>query len=245
MKKRQNIRSGIIIMTFLLFPIIQFYFSPYLIVWGATKGIITASFFTFSILLFGSMFVGRAFCGWFMACGGMQEILFSVNNKKPRTGKLDYLKYALWTQWLLSIVLVVLLAGGYRKIDYFFHLDYGISVNNVFMYIPYYSVILIFFILPVVFGKRAVCHYLCWMSPFMIVGRKISNLLAFPALRIQVDESKCINCHICNKECPMSLDVCLMVNKRKMENSECILCGKCIDSCPKQVLWYYWGKPVK
>ena len=245
MRKRQRIRSGITIFSVLLFPITIFYFSPYLIVWGASQGIITASFFSFTFLMFGALFAGRAFCGWLMPCGGMQEVFFQINNSKPKTGKLDYIKFAIWIPWLLTILLLVLKAGGYRKVDYFFHLEHGISVSNLYMYIPYYSVILIFFILSVIFGKRAGCHYICWISPFMIIGRKISNYLAFPALRLQADKSMCIKCNICNKECPMSLDVCNMVLIDQMENSECILCGNCIDHCPKSVIRYYWGKPIK
>ena len=175
----------------------------------------------------------------------MQEIFFAINGKKPKTGKIDYIKFAIWIPWLLAIAILVFKAGGYKDVEYFFHLEHGISVNNVYMYIPYYSVILIFLVLSTIFGKRASCHYLCWMSPFMIIGRKISNFLTFPALRLLADKSNCISCNICNIECPMSLDVCKMVLEEKMENSECILCGKCIDHCSKSVIRYYWGKPIK
>ena len=135
MKKRQHIRSGLIILSFLLFPITQFYFSPYLMVWGASQGIITASFCTFAFMLFGALFIGRAFCGWIMPCAGMQETFFLNNKKKPKTGKLTYIKFALWLPWLLAIMVLALRAGGYKKVEYFFHLEHGISVSNVYMYI--------------------------------------------------------------------------------------------------------------
>lgn len=242
MKKRQKVRNFFIILSFLLFPITQFYFSPYLIVWGASQGIITASFFTFAVLFFGALFIGRSFCGWIMPCGGMQEIFSLINDNKPKTGKLDYIKFVIWTPWIISIITLALWAGGYKKVEYFFHLEYGISVNNVYMYVPYYGVMLIFFLISLIFGRRANCHYICWMSPFMIIGRKISNYLYIPSLRLKSDKSKCINCKTCNKECPMSLDVNSMVDKGNMENTECILCGKCIDSCPKNVISFYFGR---
>jgi polyferredoxin len=134
MKKRQHIRSGLIILSLLLFPITQFYFSPYLVVWGASQGIITASFFTFAFMLFGAFFIGRAFCGWVMPCAGMQEMFFLINKKKPKTGKLGYIKFALWFPWLLAIMVLVLCAGGYKNVEYFFHLEHGISVSNVYVY---------------------------------------------------------------------------------------------------------------
>ena len=36
--KRQHVRKGILIASFALFPVSIFYFSPYLIVWGAFSG---------------------------------------------------------------------------------------------------------------------------------------------------------------------------------------------------------------
>ena len=47
MKKRQNIRKALIIISFLLFPITIFYLSPYLIVFGATTGVIVGSMIVF------------------------------------------------------------------------------------------------------------------------------------------------------------------------------------------------------
>lgn len=245
MKKRQKIRNFFLIISFLLFPITQFYFSPYLILWGASEGIITASFFTFALLLFGAIVTGRSFCGWIMPCGGMQEIFSLFNNKKPKTGKLDFIKFVIWIPWLMAILILFMLAGGYKETDYFFHLENGISVSNVYMYVPYYGVILIFLLISLIFGRRANCHYICWMSPFMIMGRSISNCLYIPSLRLKSDKSKCINCKICNRECPMSLDVNAMVKKANMENVECILCGKCVDSCPKEVIGFYFGSLKK
>jgi polyferredoxin len=143
---------------------------------------------------------------------------------------------------MITIVTVALLAGGIKRADYFFIMDHGISVSNIYMYIPYYIVILLFFLNSIIFGKRANCHYLCWMSPFMIIGRKISNFFNIPSVRIKSEKDKCINCKKCNSECPMSLDVNNMVNCNKLENYECILCGKCADICPKNVIKFDFGR---
>lgn len=240
--ERQNMRYFFIVFSFLLFPVTQFYFSPYLVIWGASQGIITASFVTFTALFLGALLIGRAFCGWVMPCAGMQEVFFLINNNKPKTGKLDYLKFIIWVPWVISIAILFLLAGGYKRTEYFFHLQNGISVSNVYMYIPYYIVMLLFFLNSVIFGKRANCHYLCWMSPFMIVARKISGFLNTPALRLKAESAKCVNCKICDRECPMSLEVSDMVSRGYMENSECILCGRCVDACAKHAIGFYFGR---
>lgn len=243
MKKRQRIRSFLIIFTFLLFPVVQFYFSPYLMVWGASRGLITASFFTFAFLFIGSLFFGRAFCGWIMPCAGMQEICYPINPKVPKNNKFRFLKFAIWIPWLLSIVILVLRAGGYKEIDYFFHLEYGISVSNIYMYIPYYATILLFFILSLSFGKRASCHYVCWMSPFMITGRKISNLLKLKALRLKTNNTDCNTCKLCTKTCPMGLEVHELVKNKTIEHRDCILCGQCADVCKREVIKFAWTAP--
>ena len=38
--KRQRVRIGILLASFALFPVTIFYFSPYLIVWGAFQGVV-------------------------------------------------------------------------------------------------------------------------------------------------------------------------------------------------------------
>ena len=40
--KRQRARMGVLLVSFALFPVTIFYFSPYLIVWGAFQGVAAA-----------------------------------------------------------------------------------------------------------------------------------------------------------------------------------------------------------
>jgi predicted aldo/keto reductase-like oxidoreductase len=51
----------------------------------------------------------------------------------------------------------------------------------------------------------------------MILGRRIRNLARWPALRLQADADKCIDCKRCTSECPMSLEVHEMVRAGEME----------------------------
>ncbi|MEF9426500.1 MAG: hypothetical protein L0956_04760 [Candidatus Mariimomonas ferrooxydans] len=58
---RQRIRTGIIFITFLLLPAVYYYFSPYLIIMGASEGIISGSFIVFAFLFLSSLFFGKKF----------------------------------------------------------------------------------------------------------------------------------------------------------------------------------------
>jgi polyferredoxin len=239
MLKRQQIRKMFLIVMFLLFPIIFAYFSPYLIMLGASEGIVTASFIVFAFLFVFSLFFGRAWCGYVCPAGGLQECVMLAQNKKAKGGKLFWIKYFIWVPWLCTIIFLFIKAGGIQKVEPLFNIEKGISIaGHSFMIIIYFGVVAIFTIMSLLFGKRASCHYLCWMAPFMILGTKFSNVLHIPRLRIKADASKCIGCGKCNEKCAMSLDVKSMVQNEGLKHPECILCGECVDACPKQVIGY-------
>jgi polyferredoxin len=236
--RRQNIRFGLLMFTFLLFPVVMNFLSPYVIIDGAFQGIVSGSFLLFSGLFISSLFVGRLWCGWVCPAAGLQEASFAINNRRVRGKRLDWIKWIIWVLWIGVIVFGFITAGGFAKVDPLHLTDSGISVDAPQKYFIYYIVIAIVFGLAVIVGRRAFCHAGCWMAPFMILGRKIRNGLNTPALRLTAETEKCINCKKCTRVCSMSLDVNAMVQARKMENAECILCGKCIDICPEGVIHY-------
>ena len=123
---------------------------------------------------------------------------------------------------------------GISAVHFFYETIGGISVVEISAYIIYYVVILTILILSLWAGKRGFCHYICWISPFMIIGTKIKHIFNWPSLRLKAYSDLCIRCKRCNQVCPMSLDVMGMVQKNKLYNSECILCGLCVDHCPKK-----------
>jgi len=241
MKPRQKIRKGIILFSFFLFPAIYYYLSPVLIIEASSKGIINGSFILFLLIFFSSLFLSRGFCGWVCPGAGCQESIFLARSKEVTRG--DYIKWFIWVPWISSIVILAILAGGYSKIDFFFQTTHGLSIGNLQSLITYFLVLFLLIVLPAfIFGKRSFCHHLCWMAPFMILGRKIRNYFQWASLRLKSNPEICIHCHICSEHCPMSLPVEEMVNQKIMENTECILCGTCVDVCKQGVIAYNWGK---
>ena len=236
--KRQQVRILLLLISFLLFPVTIFYFSPYLIIVGALEGIVTGSFLLFSLLFAGSLLFGRLFCAYACPAGGLQEMAGMVNGKKAKQGKRDYIKYAIWIVWILAIALIFITSGGIKKIDPFYMTDHGVSVSSSVGYILYYFIIGLLFIPALIFGKRACCHYLCWMAPFMILGTKLRKKMKAPGLSVKVADIACVSCGRCTKHCPMGLEVESMVKNGAIDSSECILCGTCIDECPKKILFY-------
>ena len=146
--KRQKVRKFLVILSFLLFPVTIYYFSPYLIIQGASEGIINGSFIVFCAMLFASLFFGRAFCGWLCPAGGLQECLTLVSDKKAKGGRRNWTKYAIWIPWIAIIATISISAGGFQKIDFLYQTTSGISVANTLSYIVYYAVLLLIVVFP-------------------------------------------------------------------------------------------------
>jgi len=235
---RQRIRKGLLLVSFLLFPITLYYFSPVLIIQGAAEGILNGSAIVFGLMFLSALFFGRLWCGWACPAGALQEFAEPVNRRRTPGGKFNWIKWAIWVPWILLIAVTVVQTGGYRTVDPFYQLEGGATVVQPYWFMIYYIVIAVFLALALIFGRRAGCHTICWMAPFMIIGRWIRNLVRWPALRLVADPDNCSDCQTCTRNCPMSLDVNGMVQRGEMEDGECILCGNCVDGCPKDAIRY-------
>jgi ferredoxin-type protein NapH len=239
---RQAFRGAMTIFMFALFPLIYYYFSPYLVIMGAAEGIVAGSLLVFTLLFLTSLFLGRAFCGWVCPAGATQELCAKARNTSFKNGKRNWIKYVIWVPWLSIIIVMFLQAGTIMAIDPLYQTYFGISITGAESAIMFLAIAGLIAVIALATGRRGACHTICWMAPFMIIGRKIRNTVNWPALQLEADSSKCINCKACTRNCSMSLDVNKMVKKQSMENVECILCGRCVDVCPKGVIKYAFDR---
>ncbi len=232
--KRQILRKRISTISFFIFPATFVYFSPYVIVDASAKGIICGSFFTFILLFIGSLFFGRAFCSWACGLGAAQEILSPLKKNFAMKGRI--IKWLIWVPWITAIIILAIRFEGNREINPIYRTNHGFSLGSIYTAIAYMCVMLVLLIAQLAVGKRSYCKSICWIAPFMILGRKIQNLLKTPSLKLVKTDSPCINCKKCTKNCLMGLDVENMILTNKMENSECILCGTCADVCNRECI---------
>jgi len=232
----------------LLFPMTLYYFSPAIILQGASEGIVNASLIVFGLMFVGSLFVGRLWCGWACPAGALQEFASPINHRPVRGRRIDRIKWSIWIPWVGLIVALAVGAGGYRRVDPFYQFEGGVTMalpldgSGPPWFMIYYIIIALFVGLAIIVGRRAGCHTVCWMAPFMILGRRIRNLFQWPALRLKAEPATCISCKTCTRNCPMSLDVHGMVQRANMENDECILCGSCADGCPKDTIRFSFSR---
>lgn len=244
--KRQKIRKLLLILSLLLFPVTLYYFSPALIFDAGMKGVINGSFLVFAAMLVLSVPFGRLFCAYLCPAGGLQECAFAVNDKLPKQGWRNKIKYVIWSVWILAVAVCYISNKKELKIDFWFETEHGISVSEIQSYVIYYGILCLILIPALLAGKRAFCHYFCWMAPFMVLGTKLRRLLHLPGLYVKVKaEQNCISCGKCSRSCPMGIDVVREMEKEQIRSRgylpECIQCGACIDQCPRSVLAYGFG----
>jgi polyferredoxin len=90
-------------------------------------------------------------------------------------------------------------------------------------------------------GSRAYCRTFC---PFITVSGLLSRFSVFKIA--PVINNSCTGCGLCNKACPMLVDVRDSVkNNRRIFNKSCIICERCVDACPEKCLELAPGWPWK
>ena len=234
--KLQRFRKFTLIFSMLLFPITIYYFSPYLIVMAAFQHIINGSFIVFCLMFVLGIFFGRFWCGFFCPTGGMSECFAEFSPKAPKQGWRNCIKYAIWVAWIACVAVFHILGKGAYTIQPFFMTDHGISMANIYSFVIYYGIVILFLIPAIIHGKRANCHYICWMAPFMIFGYKFGRTLRLPQLKLKAKSQNCAGCKKCDKACPMSLAVSEMAKAGELKSAECVLCGACAAACSNNVI---------
>lgn len=74
-----------------------------------------------------------------------------------------------------------------------------------------------------VFGQYASCKYICWQTPFMIIGTKILDYFHLRGVRLAAEKEHCKSCSLCTIKCPMNIEVMENVKTGYMSHTECLL----------------------
>lgn len=237
--RRQRWRAAFQIVLLVIFPVIIWYFSPYLPYMGLVEGIVSGSVVTFAFLCIAAIPASRLFCGWLCPVGALQHFATQVQDRTPRGAWIRLVKYFIWFPWIggMAALGARAISAGALRVDYFYSTEYGISVTRPGSYVIYLGVLALAFTLSIAVGKRGFCHTACWIAPFMVFGRGLGTLLRLPSLRLAADASACTSCATCDRQCPMGLPVMdLVLSKGIIAHRDCILCFQCADACPKKVI---------
>lgn len=227
---RQHIRKGILAFSALMFPLTFLLLSPFIIVLSAAEGVLNGSAMIFGLLLLFSVVCSRLFCGWLCPGGAVQDYISLSNNRHWNSKLKNSSKYIIWALWF-SFIVILWIRNRPLTAD-FLHF-YEINMAFIIIYAIVMSVIYLFTLLT---GKRGMCHSLCWMAPFMVIGEKLADFLHIPRFRLKAKPDQCVSCGQCSKSCPMGLDIADMVKSGSVDSAECINCLECVDKCPKKAI---------
>lgn len=182
----------------------------------------------------GPLIWGRGFCGWACWTAAILEWLpIKENCQIPeKYGKIRYI--TLITSLLIPILFILL---GYDWQNEHINETGGITQNGkqgalIWFVVGnglYYAVaIAMAFIFK---KKRAFCKIACPVSLVMKAQTSIALIQPKPT------GNSCTSCGVCNKNCPMDVNVLSYISAgKKIKSSECILCGMCSNVCPQQAI---------
>ncbi len=205
------------------------------------KRIFTSSFILMGIFLVATLFFGRVFCGYFCPFGALQEWLRFLGKKlgfrkdwELPAGVDKYLRYL---KYLVLIIVVYfsfylgdLIFRNYDPYSALMHLGLEFE-EKIVAYL-----LLFIFLISALFSKSWWCRYLCPLGAFFAIFKKIGFL------KIKREESSCISCSLCDRQCPANLQI---ATAKEIKDADCISCGRCISDCPKDSLSFYiFGHPI-
>ncbi|EGW40795.1 4Fe-4S binding protein [Desulfosporosinus sp. OT] len=190
----------------------------------------TMTLFVLTLVL--AILFRRSFCGLICPFGAIQEFFAKLGQKifkrrKVMPAALDkplrYLKYLVLA---VTVVYAWKTAGlwmaPYDPWSAYGHLSNGLE--SVWQESAVGLIILGITILGSLIYDRFFCKYLC---PMGALYGMIGKLSPFKVVR---NESLCVNCGLCTKNCPMNIDV---QHSLKISSAECINCQTCVLNCPQ------------
>jgi Pyruvate/2-oxoacid:ferredoxin oxidoreductase delta subunit len=174
-------------------------------------------------------------CGWTCPFGALQELLYSLPVlKRIKRKKVPFLvSNAIRTALFVAALLLLFnIVGGregfvlYHSVNPFnlFDLDFG---NAAIVFTIIISLVLS------LLTYRPFCQFVC---PFGLISWLVERL---SLARIRINASRCNQCGVCVKACP--LDAAKGLVAGKLFAADCYSCARCLNVCPQDAITYGWS----
>lgn len=175
----------------------------------------------------GTVLFGRGWCGW--ACWTTM-VLDYLPWMKPRNGRLKNWGMLRYVHFLVVLIAILILWYGYEIRDFNNQSVIALKwliVGNVL----YFSVGILLAV--VLKDNRAFCKYVCPIPVLMKFGAH------FSIWKIEIEKDGCIECGLCEENCPMNIKLLSYMGKgQRILSTECIACQQCVNICPKETIRY-------
>ena len=183
----------------------------------------------FEILLFAGLLFGNFFCGWGCPFGTAQDIMGKIGSlfikKKLKTPRWLQ-RYLLFTRYIVFALIIIRIAPLFLY-DLNGYTNYLFIVQDIMEDSVQYalgSVIMVSYLVIALIFDRPFCNYLC------TEGAKYGLFSLTRLFSIKRTDSACIDCKLCDRACPMNINIS---NHNHVRNPQCINCLKCVTACPK------------
>lgn len=219
------------------------------------------------VLVVLTLLVGRVYCSVICPLGVMQDC-FSWLGGKAKKKRFHYAKNHWILRLVVLVAFVLLMVLGLNGIAILIapYSAYGRIATNLFqpvyMWInnlcayfaeragsyAFYSVdvwvesgllLLIAAVTFVVIGFLSFRWGRLWCNTICPVGTVLGFLSKFSLLKPRIDQSKCISCKKCEKNCK---SMCIDIDNHHVDYSRCVACMDCIDKCPVKAIRLTTGK---
>lgn len=198
------------------------------------KKILIGTFVLFGATVLLAVVMRRSFCGQVCAFGFLQELFGNIGKKLFKKRPVVPKKLDRVLRYLKFVVLAVTIAMAWitgelwvTPYDPFNALGHLTDFNALITSYLIGFIVLIITLLGSVVYDRFFCKYLCPVGALYGVIGKVSPY------SVRVDHDKCIRCGLCNKACPMNVEV-MDAKGGRVTDLECINCNMCVNACPKK-----------
>lgn len=223
-----------------------------------------------AVLVVLMLVLGRIYCSVICPLGVMQDVVSWLHGRRKRN-RFTYSKEKKWLRYgMLGVFIISAVAGinaivsllapysSYGRIASSLFKPVYEAGNNVLASIAehfnsyaFYSVDVWMKSLPTLIiasvtfvaivilawrGGRTYCNTIC------PVGTILSFFARFSWFKVRIDESKCVNCGLCTKNCKASA---IDFKNHKIDYSRCVVCGDCLGKCHKGALSFTSGRADK
>ena len=180
---------------------------------------------------------GRIYCSVICPMGVFQDSINWLSSlRKGKKRRFRFTPEKKWLRWSVLALTVLAIVFGIQVFVAIIapYSAYGrivrsiVAHDNITLVAVAAVTLIVIFILAWI-GGRTYCNTIC------PVGTTLGLFSRFSLFKISIDESKCVECHGCEKACKAS---CIDSNTRTIDYSRCVDCFDCIKNCKVGAISY-------
>lgn len=192
-----------------------------------------------------TLLFGRIYCSVICPMGIFQDLVIWIRRKgeklfKKKTHKFKYVNEHKWVRYGVFVLSIISLVAANQMLIALIapYSAYGRMVQSIVaacsgtvsaaLLITGLLTLIIICVCAWMWG-REYCNTICPVGTLLSLGSR------FSMFRLQIDESKCINCGKCGRQCKAS---CIDTKNHKIDYSRCVDCFDCIESCQEGAIQF-------